>query len=394
MIDKRSMTQVNNVFKRFGAFVVLFFLSLHGMSQSTVQLKIVSLPAYHASGSHIYVAGSFNGWNPSDEKFRMQQAADGKYAITLKLDAGKYEYKLTRGSWDNVECGKGGAGVDNRSIIVPTDREITLRVEEWQDRFPARPRLSTASRQVHIIDTAFWIPQLKRTRRIWIYLPKNYNAAPNTGDKFPVLYMHDGQNVFDESTSFSGEWGVDDFFDTTASAPIVVAIDNGGDRRLNEYNTHDNARFGKGEGNAYIDFIVKTLKPYIDKHYRTHRDRQHTYIAGSSMGGLISLTAILKYPKVFGGAGIFSPSIWISRTEILNDIKKKAKKVSGHIYFFAGKQEGETMVPNMLAAFEAFQDKSRARITAVIRDEGKHHESTWRKEFPQAYEWMRKAAGY
>ncbi|MBL0307611.1 MAG: alpha/beta hydrolase [Chitinophagaceae bacterium] len=246
---------------------------------------------------------------------------------------------------------------------------------------------SSASGNVIIIDTAFGIPQLQRSRKIWIYLPAGYSTSKK---KYPVLYMHDGQNVFDSATAYAGEWGVDEFLDSVKlKESIVVAIDNGLNKRMNEYNPYDSERFGKGEGGLYVDFLVKTLKPYIEKKYRTKKCRKSRFIAGSSMGGLISLYAVLKYPRVFGGAGIFSPAFWVA-PKIYDDIQSKGRKVKGKLYFYAGKQEGETMVPYMLKAFEALTAVSRSKISTVIRDEGKHNEATWRKEFPLFYEWLLK----
>ena len=246
---------------------------------------------------------------------------------------------------------------------------------------------SSASGNVIIIDTAFGIPQLQRSRKIWIYLPAGYSTSKK---KYPVLYMHDGQNVFDSATSYAGEWGVDEFLDSVKlKESIVVAIDNGLNKRMNEYNPYDSERFGKGEGGFYVDFLVKTLKPYIEKKYRTKKCRKSRFIAGSSMGGLISLYAVLKYPRVFGGAGIFSPAFWVA-PKIYDDIQSRGKKVKGKLYFCAGKQEGETMVPYMLKAFEALTSVYRSKISTVIRDEGKHNEATWRKEFPLFYEWLLK----
>ena len=146
-------------------------------------------------------------------------------------------------------------------------------------------------------------------------------------------------------------------------------------------------KFGKGEGDAYVDFLAKTLRPYINKNYRTKTDAEDTWVAGSSMGGIISMYAILKYPKIFGGAGVFSPAFWVG-PKIFDDIKLKGSKVKGSIYFYCGKLEGETMVPDMLKAFEGMAKVSKARMSSVIRDEGKHNEPTWRKEFPQFYGWL------
>jgi len=247
--------------------------------------------------------------------------------------------------------------------------------------------VSTASKNVHVIDTAFYIPQLGRYRRIWLYLPESYKTSKN---KYPVLYMHDGQNVFDDKTSFSGEWGVDEAIDTLGKVlgeMIVVAIDNGGAKRMTEYNPYDSEKFGKGEGDAYVDFIVHTLRPFINKNYRTKRSSKYTYTAGSSMGGLISLYAILKYPNRFGGAGVFSPAFWLA-PQIKDDVLKKGRKVKSKIYFFAGQLESETMVPDMLSVFQLFNSRSKAKLTSVIRSEGRHSESTWRNEFPLFYKWL------
>ena len=365
----------------FPTFALLFVSSI--IAQHTVRLEIKSLPTYHPSGAYLYVAGSFNGWNPQDEKYRFQRTDDGSYFINLKLDNGVYEYKITRGGWDKVECKKGGAGIENRSVKVEGDAAIELAVEEWADRFPTKPRASTASKNVHIIDTAFLIPQLKRVRRVWIYLPENYGT-----NRYPVLYMHDGQNVFDNATSFAGEWGVDEFLDSVKlKRCIVVAVDHGGTKRINEYCPYDMEKYGKGEGDEYVDFLVKTLKPFIDRSYHTLKDKSHTFIAGSSMGGLISIYAVLKYPSVFGGAGVFSPAFWVG-PKIFDDIKTKGKNVNSKIYFYCGKLESETMVPDMLKAFEGMHKASKSKMISVIRDEGKHDEVTWRKEFPLFYKWI------
>jgi predicted alpha/beta superfamily hydrolase len=208
--------------------------------------------------------------------------------------------------------------------------------------------------------------------------------------------MHDGQNVFDDATSFSGEWGVDEAIDTLGLKTkecIVVGIDNGGSKRLNEYSPYDfslqGGQKGNGEGDMYIQFLVKTLKPHIDKKYRTLKDKKNTFTAGSSMGGLISMYAALKYPKVFGGAGVFSPAFWVG-PKIFDDIKAKGKKVNAKIYFYAGDDEGESMVPMTIRAFNEMHRVSKSKMSAVIRAGGKHNEPRWRVEFPLFYEWLMK----
>jgi predicted alpha/beta superfamily hydrolase len=271
------------------------------------------------------------------------------------------------------------------AITVPITIGIFLSASiTVQDSLPMEKK-STASKNVQIIDTDFLIPQLKRTRRIWIYLPEDYTKDPVK--RYPVLYMQDGQNVFDDSTAFAGEWNVDEYLDGLKEGQcIVVAIDNGGEKRMREYNPYDNKKYGKGEGKKYIDFLVKTLKPFIDKNYRTLTDKEHTLIAGSSMGALISIYAVLQYPKVFGHVGAFSPSFWITDSKIFTDIKRKGQKVSSFIYLYGGKKEGSDMITNILKASEVMPSKSKSKITTVIRDEGEHNERRWRLEFPLFYQ--------
>lgn len=353
-------------------------------SQQKVVISIGALPTGPAGQNTIYLAGSFNGWNPRDERFRFQAGANGNYFIELALANGTYEYKITRGGWDKVECEKNGMGIANRQLMVDGNTTVTIDIAEWQDRFAALPRKSTAGKTVQILDTAFFIPQLNKFRRIWIYLPEDY---ADSRERYPVLYMHDGQNVFEDSSSFSGEWGVDEYLDTTkARRSIIVAVDHGGKDRIAEYCPYDMERFGKGAGVQYVDFITKTLRPFINKKYRTKRCRKNTFIAGSSMGGLISMYALLKYPRVFGGAGVFSPAFWVG-PKIFDEIRSEGKRLRSRIFLYAGIQEGEMMVPHTMKALELLDKFSRARIRTVIRQEGKHNEARWRKEFPGFYEW-------
>ena len=371
--------------------ILLYGLLLNACAlwaQYKVHFVITKLPAYHAANDKVYLVGSFNNWNPGDENLSLKTVG-GKNEITIELPRGTVEYKFTKGSWETVESGNEGVPTENRKVFVDRDTTINIEIEHWADHFPKKTKQHTATANVHIIDTAFFIPQLNRHRRIWIYLPNSYTTSHK---KYPVLYMQDGQNVFDAATSGFGEWGVDEALDTLGAKygeTIVVAIDHGGDKRLNEYAPYDMEKYGKGEGDQYVDFLVKTLRPYINKHYRTKKCGKHNFIAGSSMGGLISFYAILKYPKKFGAAGVFSPAFWIN-PQLKNIDPKKAKKLKGKIYFYAGQQESETMVPDMLNAFEQMHELSKAKMKSVIRAEGKHNETTWREEFPAFYEWILK----
>ena len=372
-------------------FITYNFLPLFASAQYTVHLQIKTLPGKPVTDM-VYLTGNFNGWNPKDENGHLQKNDNGYFTLKIdNVDAGDYEFKFTRGSWENVETDEQGKDITNRTVHIQSDTTLSFSVAGWKDNFVSSSgqRASTATAQVKIIDTAFAIPQLNRSRRIWLYLPKDYAVS---GKHYPVMYMHDGQNLFDDATSFAGEWGVDEAMDSSANACIVVGIDNRGGKRMNEYNPNDAKQFGKGEGKEYLAFIVKTLKPWIDKTYRTLNDKKHTYIAGSSMGGLISFYAGLYYPDVFGGLGVFSPSFWIV-PQVRDEIKQLAKKNqhgSQQYYFYMGEKEGGQMVPDMNAVFSDMQQLVNPKTIKVINPNGKHNEAAWRAEFPVFYKWLTK----
>lgn len=370
-------------------FAMMFLLgAIPAQAQYTVTFQFKNLPTYHTANSSVFVAGSFNNWKPDSTDFGTTNGS-----LTIRLPKGMYEYKFTRGSWQASETGTSGAAVSNRVLNVESDTTIVVDIKDWADHFPKQEKQSTATKNVHILDTAFFMPQLARHRRITIYLPESYSS---TRKKYPVLYMQDGQNVFDEKTAYAGEWGIDKTLNALGSQmgeSIVVAVDNGGEKRMSEYSPYDFTTSGtyaskkiSGEGDLYADFLVKTLKPFIQKKYRVKKCRKYQAIAGSSMGGLISFYTMLKYPKAFGAAGVFSPAFWIA-PQLKNSISVKAKNVKGRIYFYAGKQEGSRMVPDMLAVFEQMSKHSKAEMTTVIRTDGTHSEAQWRQEFPLFYKW-------
>jgi metallo-beta-lactamase class B len=239
------------------------------------------------------------------------------------------------------------------------------------------------------MDTAFFMPQLDRRRRVWVYLPKGYGASKNK-KRYPVLYMHDGQNVFDNYTSSYGEWGVDECLDTlikNGKPPCIVVGIDCGSKRMNEYNPYYFEKFGEGEGDKYVDFLVKTLKPYIDKHYRTLKTKENTMIAGSSMGGLISYYAMLTHPDVFGKAGVFSPAFWTAPAinQLTDSIGANA---DGKIFFYIGELEGGSYVDDMKEVADNIGTRSDAIIYTVIDPASRHNEQAWRKWFAEFYTWM------
>jgi len=362
---------------------IAFLLCAHILlAQVKVNFVINSLPSNTPDPKAIYLAGGFNDWSPGKPAWQFTANA-----LQQSLAPGNYEYKLVRGSWDKVECGANGGPFGNRSLHVVHDTTIYLAIADWQDLHPAIQRTHTASANVHIISEKFDMPQLGKQRRVWIYLPKGYETSKK---KYPVIYMHDGQNLFDGYTSGFGEWGVDEFLDSLKAGQqqfIVVGVDHGGEARTVEYSPYE-SKYGKPLGAQYVDFLVETLKPYIDSHYQTLTDAKHTTVAGSSMGGLISMYAELKYPKVFGSAGVFSPAFWVNPP--IYDLAKTDTQKAGRFYFVCGDQEGDMEVGDMykMANIVNYKMVPYTEVEAIVIKGAKHNEAQWRGAFPAFYQWL------
>ncbi len=247
-------------------------------------------------------------------------------------------------------------------------------------------------------------PQLNNWRDILIYLPPGYQSGQQY---YPVLYMHDGQNLFDVTTSYSGEWFVDETLEQLSNEgleAIVVGIPNMGDERMNEYGPFVNVLGQGGRGEAYVGFIIETLKPLIDSRFRTLPDRAHTGIMGSSMGGLISLYAGFRYSQVFSIIGAMSPSLWFAGGAIFPYIKRMPF-VEARIYMDIGTLEGgSSSVSSLLGSSSKRRKTGNALrmsrlLTAkgyrsgydlmfVEEEGGIHHESSWSRRLPAALRFL------
>ena len=355
-----------------------------------VKISITSLPANTEKDSKIFMASSLNNWNPNDPNFELKKDNSGNYSISLPEGSGKVEYKFTQGSWETSEADSDGNSVSNRNLEFTGDSQnIENQILSWSK---PQEKKDTQSKNVKILSENFSIPQLNTTRKIWIYLPPSYDSS---NKKYPVIYMEDGQNLFNEATSFSGEWKVDETLDEFSKSgkleAIVIGIDNGASERLNEYSPWKNEKYGGGKGELFTEFLVKTLKPYVDKRYRTLPQAKNTAIIGSSMGGLISLYAGVKYPTTFGKLGIFSPAFWFAENDLkkfLNGNKKQIKRTK--FYFLAGLKESDNMVADAKEIIEILLKKGvpESNIKSKFDDYGTHSEGYWAKEFPAALEWL------
>ncbi len=274
----------------------------------------------------------------------------------------------------------------------------------WRPYFEAYPRgRHTVAGDIRIVQ-GFESPELENRREIVVYLPPSYLGSIR---RYPVVYMHDGQNLFDAATSYAGEWYVDETMEELASAgieAIVVGIPNMGDRRFHEYIPFPAPDLPDVQGDEYVTFIADTLKPVIDRDFRTLTDAASTGIAGSSLGGLISLYAMFRRPDVFGLAGVFSPALRWGQNGIF-PFMRQVPYARGKLYLDVGTAEGIGLVeggPSQQSLASQYLAQVRKMKQLLIEkgyraghdllyaeeDGGIHHESAWARRLPAALRFL------
>lgn len=236
------------------------------------------------------------------------------------------------------------------------------------------------------------IPELTgdKPRRAYVYLPESYENDPDR--HYPVLYMFDGQNVFfDEDASFGKSWGLAGYLDAAGTQLIVAAVecnDDADNGRLKEYSpyTFIDPDFGRitGLGRTTMNWFISSFKPYIDSRYRTLPDRTNTFIGGSSMGGLMSLFAVLRYNSVFSRAAVLSPSLWTNPYKVEQIIKRANPAPDTVIYMDYGSKEmmKRRNMDRIYIKMATLLLRKRIFLTSRIVPYGTHCEANWQRQIP------------
>jgi predicted alpha/beta superfamily hydrolase len=337
----------------------------------------------------VYISGNFNNWRTQDKEFLMEKIGISSYHYKFPHDFDYPQqllYKFTKGDWSEVEINIEGNRTENRSTLLHTGIQKE-HVARWRKNW--LPFKQSFLPQVQLISDEFEIPQLNKTRKIWALLPHDYD---NSSESYPVMYLQDAQNLFNESAEF-GNWEIDKKLAVMSEYKIgkiiVIAIEHAEEDRILEYNVGKTV-LGKGQGKKYIRFVTETLKPFVDSNFRTKKEREFTGIGGSSMGGLVSIFSGLKNPEVYGKLMIFSPSLWV-----VPELKITAKKENTSdvkIYLYAGGEESKNLLAEVkkfhqdLISKEFITDSSQINLS--INRKGKHTETYWSDEFPKAIEWL------
>lgn len=276
----------------------------------------------------------------------------------------------------------------------------------WHDYMLGKdPAQHTIAGRLLALDQVY-SPQLDNHRDILVYLPPSYDQ---TDRRCPVIYMHDGQNLFDHATSFVGEWQVDETLERLAAEgieAIPVGVPNISAERVHELSPFPKQGESRGLGEAYLRFIVETVKPLVEAQFRASPQREHTGILGSSMGGLISLYGFYRFPEVFGFAGVVSPAFWFGDHALYRFIEEQTPP-HGRIYMDVGTNEAGNMVQNPADAPHAsrryLESVRKMRDLLVecgwqldhnlqyVEDEGAvHREDAWARRLPDALRFLLK----
>ncbi len=240
------------------------------------------------------------------------------------------------------------------------------------------------------------IPELSGEKKRWayIYLPDDYKTS---GKRYPVMYMFDGHNVFfDSDATYGKSWGMGEYMDKAKKQMIIVAVEcnHEGNKRLEEYAPMDlvfpDVGAMTGKGNIYMDWMVGTLKKYIDAKYPTLPERENTVICGSSMGGLMALYGACEYNHIFQKAACLSPSFWVSKDKVLNMVANAEMETDTCIYIDYGSMELPNHTPNSEALISVARSLLTKHVNVALRiiPGGTHSEASWERQIPKFMEYL------
>lgn len=359
--------------------LALLSLSLFAQSQVTLHLHAPTLP----DTTQVFVAGNqaaLGNWNPA----RVTMASAGNHNWTLTFEAsGEAEYKYTLGTWGTEGLGPDAKVGGNLRLDPASASHKYDTVHHWLNGVRPEPQGQVTGTVRYHLNVQ---PKGLAARNVVVWLPPGYSSTARK--RYPVLYMHDGQNVFDPKTSsFGVDWQADETCTRLiqqGNIPpiIIVAVYCNGPERREEYSPGT-------KGTAYMDFLIHQLKPMIDSTYRTQTKPKHTYVGGSSMGGLISFMLVWEHPEVFSKAICMSPAFQFLKFDYIPTVEGTAtppQKVQWYIDNGGMGLERE-LQPGIDAMFVALREKgyrSGKDYFWYQEPEAEHNEAAWAKRLPIA----------
>jgi predicted alpha/beta superfamily hydrolase len=391
-------------------------------------LVVEDLPRMASATSPIYFAGSTNSWNPGNPSHRLAAQSDMRWRIVVPQPAGwksgqsePIEFKFTRGTWELEELDADLNPIPNRRLpkidvskLAPNEQPvIELKVVRWGDERPQaqskRPmdpyrsiNATGTVRRLQVVGGSGGSEGLVREALVW--LPPGYDAPEQATRRYPVLYLNDGQNVFEQLPGVPGEWKADEAASQLIGAGrvepfIMVAIPNS-PARMREYLPADALKGVQPDGARYVEFLVNEVMPRVNRAFRTDTAPARTAIGGSSLGAAISLYATLQFPDRFGMLLAESLPLRTGRAEAWKSSYESARGWPSRVFLgMGGKELGDS--PDNAERNTAYVDAVReldgimkskgvpdAARKLVVSPESVHNENAWSERFPAAIEFL------
>lgn len=341
----------------------------------------VHVPEGTPANQLLYLSGSSpNLGNWDGAGVPLTRGEGGAYHGEVTVLSGiKYGFKVTRGTWSTVEVTKDDKDIEDRNLEVEPNGEakFDITVAAWRDRGLAVPGRITVTGDVRV-HKLFKSELLELDRDLVVYLPPGYDES---GARYPVLYMHDGQNLMDESTSYNGnEWEVDETLEKLIAsgkiAPVIVVGVYNSPNRSFEFVPKAATADGSGQGELHAEMIATEIKPFIDSRYRTLADRANTGVGGAGLGGIAALHAAITQPETFGQVVVFNPWDWDGERAMLGDLSAAATKLSGTRVVLDVKDLG--------AALQAAGMTAGGQYLLIDAAPDKNREPDWADRFDEA----------
>jgi predicted alpha/beta superfamily hydrolase len=353
---------------------------------------VVEVPANTPSDAEVWLSGNqraLGNWSGAGVKLT-KRSSDSRYVTRLPFAVGTHlEFKVTRGSWDSVEKDAQGGEISNHTHTVSAPALVSVSVGSWRDLGPVDPQPDTLTGNIQYHDVEGSSVGLK-DRKLIVWLPPGYDTQ--TTARYPVLYMHDGQNLMNARTAaFGVEWGVDETAQSLVEAGqieplIIVGVYNTEDRTP-EYTHVAHAPHGGGKAEDYGRLLVEVVKPLIDDTYRTRPEAQDTGVAGSSLGGLVSMYFGTTRSSTFTRLGVVSPSVWWAERDIVTRVNElDAKPPMMRIWLDIGTNEGSSSSGSQETVNDtrALRDALLAKgwvldddLKYLEADQARHNEAAW-----------------
>jgi len=368
----------------------------HAQDPTTFKVTFnITVPPTTAEDALVFIAGghpALGNW--AADGLQAERQDDGSYIAITSLPAGNYEFKTTLGTWATVEKTADGRNIDNRKFTVKKATTVDVVIKLFGAGEPLKPKEPTITGTVEF-HREFKSKYLLPSRDIAVYLPPGYDAT--SSKRYPVLYMHDGQNLFDANTStFGVEWQADETAQRLIEAgriePLIIVGIYNSRERTDEYTPgRDQNRKAGGKGERYAKMLIEEVIPFIESAYRVDASRSARGIGGSSLGGLISLYICQQYPETFSRCLVVSPALWWNDHAVVKSLKSDNAGLKNlRIWLDMGTKEGRQIdefttairdTRALVKVFEAAGMQAEKDFKYVEIEGGEHNEASWAQRF-------------